>query len=714
MLLDQRRTADPVAGGERGAGIGRRRAEGAVEVDPAAAAGGGALGRALAAADFFLRRLAHDAGDGRAQAHDLGLLLRRRCAIALLVHRIEVALDGGAVLAREHRQRQVNRHRMLLSDIAHVGRALEHDLARRDRAGVDGGTTLMLELAIDVLDAIERRIFEPGEPGADMVVAQVGEQHAEGREHAGGGRNDHRPDPDLARDQHRMQWTGAAISHQREVAGIEAALGGDALDRIGHRGHRDAQNSFGRRGGVHAERPGDTLDQRTFGGFDIEPHLTAEKAVGGEPPEHEVGIGHRRLGAAAAVAGRPRHRSGALRSDAQPALLHPRDRAAAGADLENIHHGDLHRERAVIAADQGGAGGERVTIVDDAGLGSGPAHVEGDCVLETERMAQGLGADDAGRRTRFQHVHTVPLGLLRLVEAAVRLHDQERPGKARAPDALIDLADIAPHDRPDIGVGDHRRAALELAVFLGQLVRGGDEQRGVVALQDRLGARFMIRPGIAVEKQDRGSFHADLLEPAAQAHDLRLVERRVDLAVGQHPLLDLETQRAFDQRHVLLEEQVVGVGTVDAADLVDVAKALGDQEPGLRPRALEDGVDGDGGAVQKQPGGAIIAAGLGDAGIDAFDQPLRRQQRLAESKPAGALVEHGDIGEGAADIGGQADPGGAGSGGFGHRDGRSRRSGGDRGSGFLARRAGHGEQRRAGPDPRVGPPLALLTFCKKF
>ena len=427
-----------------------------------------------------------------------------------------MALDGGAVLRCEHRQRQVDGHRVLLSDIAHVGGALEHDLARRDRAAGDGGTTLVLELAIDALDPIERRIFEPGEPGADMVVAQVGEQHAEGREHAGGGRNDHRPDPDLARDQHRMQGTGAAIGDQREVAGIETALGGDALDRIGHRGHRDAQDSFGRRGGVHAERLGDALDQRTFGGLDIEPHLTAEKAVGGEPPEHEVGVGHRRLGAAAAVAGRPRHRSGALRSDAKAALLHPRDRAAAGADLENIHHRDLHRQRPVIAADQGGAGGERVAIVDDAGLGGGPAHVEGDRVLETERMAHGLGADDAGRRTRFQHVHAVALGLLRLVEAAVRLHDQERPGKALAPDALIDLADIAPHDRPDIGVGDHRRAALELAVFLGQLVRGGDEQRGVVALQDGLGARLMIMPGIAVEEQDRGRLHAELFKPCGR------------------------------------------------------------------------------------------------------------------------------------------------------------------------------------------------------
>ena len=78
------------------------------------------------------------------------------------------------------------------------------------------------------------------------------------------------------------------------------------------------------------------------------------------------------------------------------------------------------------------------------------------------------------------------------------------------------------------------------------------------------------------------------------------VERRLDLAVGQHALLDLEAQRALDQRLVLLEEQIVGVRPVDAADLVDVAKAFGDEQRGLGAGALEDGVDGDGRAVQEQ------------------------------------------------------------------------------------------------------------------
>src|SRR5262249_5256919 len=50
----------------------------------------------------------------------------------------------------------------------------------------------------------------------------------------------------------------------------------------------------------------------------------------------------------------------------------------------------------------------------------------------------------------------------------------------------------------------------------------------------------------------------------------------------------------------------------------------------------------------------------GHSGIDAFDQPLRRRQRLAEGEPAGALVEDRHIGEGAADVGGETKRGAVG------------------------------------------------------
>src|SRR5262245_31494928 len=175
----------------------------------------------------------------------------------------------------------------------------------------------------------------------------------------------------------------------------------------------------------------------------------------------------------------------------------------------------------------------------------------------------------------------------------------------------------------------------------------------MVSLQDRLGARFVLVPRVAVEEEDGRRLDAALGQHTAECRDLVLVERRLDLAVGQHPLPDLEAQRTLDQRPVLSEEQVVGIGAVDAADLVDVAEAFGDEKRGLGARALQDGVDGDRGAVQEQAGGSVVASRLLHSGIDAVDQAFRRRQGLAEAQIAGAVIEDGDVGERAADIGGE-------------------------------------------------------------
>jgi hypothetical protein len=289
--------------------------------------------------------------------------------------------------------------------------------------------------------------------------------------------------------------------------------------------------------------------------------------------------------------------------------------------------------------------------VDDAGLRGGATHVKGDRVLEAERVTERLGADDTGGGPRFQHAHTVALRLPRVVEAAGRLHDQERAGKTLAADVVLDPADISPDDGPDIGVGHHRRTALELAIFLRQFMRGRDEHVRMVLLQDRLCACFVVVPGIAVQKQDRGRLHAQPIEHAPEARDLRVVERGLDLAIGQHPLLHLESERPLDQWLVLAEVQIVSVRPVDAPDLVDVAEALGNKECGLGALALENGIDGDGRAMQKQPGGLVTAPGFFDPGIDAFDQTVRRRQRLAERQLAGSLIEDRDVGESAADVG---------------------------------------------------------------
>ena len=71
-----------------------------------------------------------------------------------------------------------------------------------------------------------------------------------------------------------------------------------------------------------------------------ERHAPVEELRGAQPPEHDVGVGHRRLVAAAPVAGRARLGARALRPDAQRAArVDPGDAAAAGADRLDLELG---------------------------------------------------------------------------------------------------------------------------------------------------------------------------------------------------------------------------------------------------------------------------------------------------------------------------------------------------------------------------------------
>jgi hypothetical protein len=131
----------------------------------------------------------------------------------------------------------------------------------------------------------------------------------------------------------------------------------------------------------------------------------------------------------------------------QRAQLDARDRAAAGADLLDIDHWNLHRQPGGIATDQRAAGHQHRAVVDHASFCGGAAHVEGDGVPEPNAVAQRLGADDTGGRPRLQHPDAGALRFLDPEQPAGRLHDQKVASEARIREVLAHLAEIAPSAR---------------------------------------------------------------------------------------------------------------------------------------------------------------------------------------------------------------------------------------------------------------------------
>src|SRR6185295_15999259 len=183
-------------------------------------------------------------------------------------------------------------------------------------------------------------------------------------------------------------------------------------------------------------------------------------------------------------------------------LVDRRDAAATGADLRDVDHRNLDRQRLRVASDERGAARQGLAAVDDAGLGGGAAHVERNRLLEPERTTQRTGADHAGGGTRLEHAHALLLRLLRFVQPPGRLHEQELAAESRLRDVLVDAAHVLAHARADVGVRRDGRAALELAVFARELVRGGDERARQARLDDRLHARLVRGVDVTVEQHD--------------------------------------------------------------------------------------------------------------------------------------------------------------------------------------------------------------------
>ncbi len=144
------------------------------------------------------------------------------------------------------------------------------------------------------------------------------------------------------------------------------------------------------------------------------------------------------------------------------------------------------------------------------------------------------------------------------------------------------------------------------------------------------------------------------------------VELASDRAVGVGPLVDLEPQMTRHERLRHLQEDVVQVVAVLAADLVAIAKAAGGEQRGGRALAFDDGVGHQRGAMDDR----CNCAGLDPGGVQRFAQDgrdrgrgiRRRGQRLADRERPGLVVDEDQVGKGATDVDADAVPAGAGHG----------------------------------------------------
>ena len=495
------------------------------------------------------------------------------------------------------------------------------------------------------------------------VAAKIRRDEPEGGEAARDRRDDDLRDVELVGERRGVDRPRAPEGDQAELARIVAPLDGHDAERLGHAVVDDARDPGRRLHDSLPERVRHVGTDRRFGRRRIDGEPPAEEMGGAQEPEHHVRVGHRGPVAAAGVAGGAGLRARALGTDPQGAArIDPRDAAAARAHLREIDH--RHPDGVAGAVEPPSdvplpahlvlGGGLDAAVLDEARLGGGSAHVEGDEVRAANPVAEALRGDDSGGGSGFDGGGRHPERAGDVEHPAARPHDVERRERELR-ERRFQALEVGVEHRPDVGAHGGRAGPLELSDLGEDLARQEDGQAGEGGPQPRADALLVD----VVEEREHEA-HRDRLDVpeaadrADEGVELRLVERGDDLALGVDPLGDLEAPppRDEDRRRVL--EEVVEVRARGAPELEHVAEAARRDEGDPGPLRLEQGVGDDGGGVGEEGdrlrGDTVLVHRGARALDDRRPEVARRGRDLGDPGPPAPLVEHRDVGERPADV----------------------------------------------------------------
>ena len=169
-------------------------------------------------------------------------------------------------------------------------------------------------------------------------------------------------------------------------------------------------------------------------------------------------------------------------------------------------------------------------IVDQADLGGGAAHVEGDELLDPALMGHPARQHGAAAGPRFHQTDGKADGGLQCRHAAAGGHQQQGASDTFLAQGFRQLAQVFFHQRPDEGIGHGRAEAVELADLRADLAGEADREMRVALFDPLTNAPLMGGIGIAVEQADPdalGPRRGQIVE-----HDIegRFVERQEDVA----------------------------------------------------------------------------------------------------------------------------------------------------------------------------------------
>ena len=380
-------------------------------------------------------------------------------------------------------------------------------------------------------------------------------------------------------------------------------------------------------------------------GVELDP--AGERRRRAEVAEREVGVGHRRLVAAAPVAGGAGLGARGSRADPQRAAgIAPADRSAAGADRVHVDHRQLDHAAVELAR----VGLAHAPVLDHADVAGGAAHVEAERVAVAREPGEQSGADRAPGGPG-EHAPGSCTSRLAGRSDPAGGHHHRRLGQAVLARGLGQALEVAVEQRREIGVDDRGRAALVLAELGQHLVRGRDVHVGH-RLAQPLGDRPLVgRVEIGEQQADGDRLGSDLARLGHDPVELGLLQR-LDHPLGAEPLAGLDPRRGVDQRLGLGSAQVVELRPVLARDLEQVGEPAGRDQRRPGPAALEQRVRAHGHPVGEDLDRVGVRVRRGERRLDRLEHSLGlvggRGRRLG-GEQAGAVEDH-RVGERPADV----------------------------------------------------------------
>mmetsp|Transcript_29434 Transcript_29434/g.62455 ORF Transcript_29434/g.62455 Transcript_29434/m.62455 type:complete len:721 (+) Transcript_29434:2074-4236(+) len=382
------------------------------------------------------------------------------------------------------------------------------------------------------------------------VVFQIRNKEAHGREQAGVRRDKHLVDLQHARHLSGLHGTSASKGHQSILSWVNSLLDGTGAHGVGHVGIGDGDNALGAL--LHGEvellgeiRHGDAR------GLGIERHLSSQKVVRHEPSQDNVRVRHGGLCAAARVAGGARNGPGRAGADLErSARVLVGDRAAARANGMDVDLGDHQRVARNLSLSR--VGHLVLAASDDADVGTGASHVEGDQVVRAGEVADPLGAENAGRGAREDGQDWLLIDHQGSARTAVGRHHVQITVDASILEAGLELVDVVGDLGADVGVDEGGGEALKLPEHGRDAGRGGDKGLWVLLPDDFGGPLLVLWVEVAEEEADRDGVHALLLKLLGRCPDALFIQRFDHFARGwRHPLLDGHPVPPLHQHAVL-------------------------------------------------------------------------------------------------------------------------------------------------------------------